>query len=104
MQSLNGTAEVFAEKAHLRRVAVAQALLPVLRFLLLRHQRTAKSGCATEFFPQSVKLCPTMLAVPNHSEPGSLTRACGPGDGNCTLLTVEVDIPSCSSCMGAFRL
>ncbi len=40
----------FAEKVHLRRVFAAQALLPVLCFLLLSNRRTAKSGCATDFF------------------------------------------------------
>ena len=44
------TALQFAEKVHFRRVLVAQALLPVLCLLLLSHQRTAKSGCATDFF------------------------------------------------------
>jgi hypothetical protein len=39
-----------AEKVYFRRVLVAQPLLPVLCFLLLSHQLTAKSGCATDFF------------------------------------------------------
>ena len=37
-------------KVHFRRVLVAQALWPVLCFLLLSNQCTAKSGCATDSF------------------------------------------------------
>jgi hypothetical protein len=48
--TFNGTAEELAEKVHSRGAAVAQALLPVLCFLLLSQQRTAKSGCATDLF------------------------------------------------------
>jgi hypothetical protein len=39
-----------AEKLHFRRLFVAQALLPVLCFLPFDQPRTAKSGCATNFF------------------------------------------------------
>src|SRR5712692_1256037 len=58
LMPVNVTAKELAEKVHFRGTAVAQALLPVLCFLLVSHQRTAnpaqglgvKSGCATDFF------------------------------------------------------
>jgi hypothetical protein len=43
-------AKQLAEKVHFRRVFVTQALLPVICFLPFDQPRTAKCGCATNFF------------------------------------------------------